>query len=147
MKGYGTDTMAKMTLTFAEECIRKIKLKAAEARVDVSIAVVDDAGSLVAYVRTGEKRVGFGEKVAVAKAKTAVAFKKNTQSIRDQFASHPGNYNIIGLSAMYPGEFWVGPGGVPLIIGGELIGGVGVAGPSPEDLQTWVTKALEGLKE
>ncbi len=75
--------MAKMTLTFAEECIRKIKLKAAEAGVDVSIAVVDDAGSLVAYVRTGEKRVGFGEKVAVAKAKTAVAFKKNTQSIRD----------------------------------------------------------------
>ena len=45
-----------MTLTFAEECIRKIKLKAAEVGVDVSIAVVDDAGSLVAYARTGEKR-------------------------------------------------------------------------------------------
>jgi len=136
-----------MTLTLAEECISKIKLKAAEAGVDVSIAVVDDTGSLVAYARTGERRVGFGEKVAVAKAKTAVAFKKNTQSIRDNFASHPGNYNIIGLSAMYPGEFWVGPGGIPLIVGGELIGGVGVAGPSPEDLQNWVAKALEGLKD
>ncbi len=31
--------MAKMTLTFAEECIRKIKLKAAETEVDVSITV------------------------------------------------------------------------------------------------------------
>ncbi len=61
LKGYGANTMAKMTLTFAEECIRKIKLKAAEVGVDVSIAVVDDAGSLVAYARTGEKRVGFGE--------------------------------------------------------------------------------------
>ncbi|NIO08751.1 MAG: hypothetical protein GTO40_12350 [Deltaproteobacteria bacterium] len=139
--------MAGMTLSLAEQCIGKIKTKAQEAGVEVSIAVVDEAGSLVAYARTGDKRVGFGEKVAIAKAKTAVAFKRNTQSIRDQFAGHPGNYNIIGLSAMYPGEFWVGPGGIPLLIKGELIGGVGVAGPSPEDLQTWVAMALEGIDE
>lgn len=137
--------MARMTLALAEECIGRIKRKATEAGVNVSIAVVDDAGSLVAYARVGEKRIGFGEKVSIAKAKTAVAFKKNTQLVRDNFASHPGNYNIIGLSAMYPGEFWVGPGGLPLVIEGEMIGGVGVAGPSPEDLQTWVSEALAGL--
>ncbi len=48
---------------------------------------------------------------------------------------------------MYPGEFWVGPGGIPFFLNEELIGGVGVAGPSPEDLQTWVAKALEGFSE
>jgi len=137
--------MATMSLEFAEECIGRIRRKATEAGMNVSIAVVDDMGSLVAYARMGGRRVGFGEKVAVAKAKTAVAFKKNTQTIRDHFASHPGNYNIIGLSAMYPGEFWVGPGGVPIFIDGEMIGAVGVAGPSPEDLHVWVAEALEGL--
>jgi len=137
--------MAEMTLAFAEDCISRIKRKATEAGANISIAVVDDTGSLVAFARMGGRRIGFGEKVAVAKAKTAVAFKKNTQQIRDNFASHLGNYNIIGLSAMYPGEFWVGPGGAPLVVEGEMVGGVGVAGPSPEDLQTWVGEALQGL--
>lgn len=137
--------MAEMTLEFAQECIVLIRRKAAETGVDVSIAVVDDAGSLVAYARMGKRRVGFGEKVAMAKAKTAVAFRKDTETVRKGFVDKPGNYNIIGLSAMYPGEFWVGAGGVPVVIGGEMIGGVGVAGPSPEELQAWVKEALEGL--
>ena len=134
-----------MTLTLAEECIRRVKLKAEEMGLVLSIAVVDGSGHLVAYARMGEKRVGFGEKVAVAKAKTAVAFGKDTDAVKLQFADKPGNYNIIGLSAMYPGEFWVGPGGVPLFSGGEIIGAVGVAGSSPESLHHLVVEALSGL--
>jgi uncharacterized protein GlcG (DUF336 family) len=135
-----------MTLTLAEQCIGRIKLKATEMQMRLSIAVVDDVGNLVAYARMGEKRIGFGEKVAIAKAKTAVAFGRDTKAIMEDFANRPGNYNIIGLSAMYPGEFWVGPGGVPVVSAGEVIGGVGVAGPSPEDLHFLVREALEKIE-
>jgi uncharacterized protein GlcG (DUF336 family) len=110
----------------------------------VSIAVVDDAGSLVAYARMGTRRFGYGEKVAIAKAKTAAAFRKDTPAVLEQFASKLGNYNIIGLSAMYPGEFWPGPGGMPLMVAGEVIGAVGVAGPS-ETLHQLVSEALADL--
>lgn len=134
-----------MSLALAEECIRRVKEKAVEFGLTVSIAVVDDTGSLVAYARMGERRVGYGEKVAVAKAKTAVAFRKDTTAVLEGFAGKPGNYNIIGLSAMYPGEFWPGPGGVPIIIDGDLMGAVGVAGPS-ETLHQCVTEALAGIK-
>jgi uncharacterized protein GlcG (DUF336 family) len=135
-----------MTLALAEECIRRVKDKAAKMGLTVSIAVVDDTGSLVAYARMGERRIGYGEKVAVAKAKTAVAFRKDTTAVLEGFADKPGNYNIIGLSAMYPGEFWPGPGGVPVIIEGELVGAVGVAGPS-ETLHQCVTEALAGIRK
>lgn len=138
--------MMKMTLPLAEECIRRIKLKATEAGLTLSIAVVDDTGSLVAYARMGERRIGFGEKVAVAKAKTAMAFRRDTQAVLDDLSRKPGHYNIVGLSAMYPGEFWVGPGGVPLTVGGEVIGAVGVAGPSPESLHQLVKEALADME-
>lgn len=138
--------MSRMSLTLAEECIRRIKERATKSGLCLSIAVVDDAGNLVAYARMGDRRIGLGEKVAIAKANTAVAFRKDTESVREQFASRPANYNIIGLSAMYPGEFWVGPGGVPVIVGGEIVGAVGVAGSSPEDLHRLVCEALEKIE-
>lgn len=138
--------MPKMTLDLAEECIRRIKLKATETGLTLAIAVVDDTGSLVAYVRMGERRFGFGEKVAVAKAKTALAFRRPTQEVLDDFSRKPGHYNIVGLSAMYPGEFWVGPGGIPLTVGGEIIGAVGVAGPSPDSLHQLVAEVLRDME-
>jgi len=66
--------MARLTLNLAEECIRRVKSKASGMGVKLSIAVVDETGKLVAYVRMGEKRGAFGEKLAIAKAQTAVAY-------------------------------------------------------------------------
>jgi uncharacterized protein GlcG (DUF336 family) len=47
---------------------------------------------------------------------------------------------------MYPGEFWVGPGGLPITIEGEIIGAVGVAGPSPDSLHQLVEDALGDME-
>ena len=124
-----------MTLRLAEECIRRAKLKASALRITVSIAVVDDAGSLVAYARMRERPIAIGERKTIAKARTAVNYKKDTMTLMKEFtgADYPGNYFIIGMSAMYPDEFWGGPGGVPIIVHGEVIGAVGVAGSTGEN--------------
>jgi len=137
--------MVRMTLSLAEECIQRVKLKASEMGVSMSIAVVDDAGKLVAYARMSERRGGFGEKLAVAKAKTAVAYRRDTKATMENFARRLGNYYIIGMSGVYPEEFWAGPGGAPVVIDGEVIGGVGVSGSAPENDHKCVTEALEGI--
>lgn len=136
---------AAMTLELAEECIRRVKLKATEMKISLSIAVLDDAGKMVAYVRMGQNPGGFGEKLAIAKARTAVAFRRTTQESLDRYANLPANYYIIETSALYPGEFCVVPGGAPLISNGELIGGVGVSGSTSENDHKCVTEALTGI--
>ena len=140
-----TAVMSSMTLDLAEECIRKVKAKTAEMKISLSIAVVDDAGKLVAYVRMGEKKGGFGEKLAMAKARTAVAFRRPTQESLERYANYPGNYYIVGTAALYPDEFCVVPGGTPLIIREELIGGVGVSGSTSENDHRCVTEALSDI--
>jgi glc operon protein GlcG len=137
--------MITLTLSCAEECIRRIKTKATELRVNMSIAVVDEAGELVAYARMGQNPGSFAQKLAIAKAKTAVAYGGDTKTTLEHFATRQGNYYIVGMAGLYPGEFWAGPGGVSLIEDGKVVGGVGVSGSSPEDDHKCVTEALSGL--
>lgn len=134
-----------MTLDLAEECIRRVKSKAVEMRISLCIAVVDDGGTLIAYARMGDKRGGFGEKLAMAKARTAVGFKRTTQESLERYANLPANYYIISTSALYPDEFCVVPGGAPVINNGELLGGVGVSGSTSENDHKCVTEALQGV--
>ena len=137
--------MPRMTLEVAEECIRRVKVKAAELGVQMAIAVVDEAGKLVAYARMGGKRASFGERLAIAKARTAVAYGRDTKSTMEHFSNRPGNYYIVGMAALYPGEFWAGPGGAPIKSGDEVIGGLGVSGSAPELDHRCVTEALKDL--
>jgi uncharacterized protein GlcG (DUF336 family) len=135
-------TMAGMTLDLAEECVRRIKEKAREMKLEMFIAVVDEMGKLVAYARMGEASGGFGEKIAIAKAKTAVAYKRDTKQTMERYANYPGNYFIVGMSGLYPDEFWAGPGGAPIMIDGKLVGGAGISGSTPENDHKCVTEAI-----
>jgi uncharacterized protein GlcG (DUF336 family) len=137
--------MPVMTLTLAEECVRRIKAKATELGAEMAIAVVDDAGKLVLYARMMQRSGGFGDKLAVAKAKTAVAYRRTTKESLERYANYPGNNYIVTMSAMCPAEFCVVPGGAPLIIEGQLVGGVGVSGSTPANDHQCVTEALEGI--
>ena len=135
-----------MTLSLTEECIRRVKQKATEMGVNMSVAVVNDAGKLVAYARMGEASGGFGEKISIAKAKTAVALRRDTKETMERYSNYPGNYFIVGMSGLYPDEFWGGPGGAPVTIDGELLGGVGVSGSTPDNDHKCVKEALEGIR-
>jgi uncharacterized protein GlcG (DUF336 family) len=139
--------MDRISLELAEECIQRVKTKAAEMGICLSIAVVDDTGNLVAYARMGNRRIGLGEKTAIAKARTAAAYKKDTKQVLESFADRPANYRIVGLSALYPDDFWAGPGGAPITIDGETLGGLGVSGSSPQNDHKCVTEALQGAEQ
>ena len=82
-----------LTLDLAEECIRRVKEKAAEMKVTMFIAVVDEMGKLVAFARMGGPTGGFGEKIAIAKAKTKAAADAKAIRIRTSIDSDIGSVN------------------------------------------------------
>jgi glc operon protein GlcG len=120
----------KKTLTL--EAAKKIAVAAeAEAKKNnwtVVIAIVDDGGHLVYLQRIDGTQTGSID-VAIKKAQTAMSFKRPTKVFEDAVAA--GRQVILALPGALPLE-----GGVPITVGGQIIGAIGVSGAkSTEDGQ------------
>ena len=101
----------------------------------MAIAVVDNHGFLVYYERMDDTQTG-SVQVALDKAKAAAMYRRPTKAFEDGIAK--GRVALLGLSGATPIE-----GGVPIMVGGKVIGGVGVSGAnSDQDAQA----AVAGLK-
>jgi uncharacterized protein GlcG (DUF336 family) len=62
-----------------------------------------------------------GAKISIGKARTAVLFKKPTKFFEDLI--NKGRTTMVALEDFTPRQ-----GGIPIVINGEIIGGVGVSG-------------------
>jgi glc operon protein GlcG len=95
----------------------------------VSIAVVDDGGHLLGHYRL-DGAPAMSAKMAPAKARTAALGRKETAVYEDIINN--GRYAF--LSA--PDLEGMLEGGVPIVVGGQVVGAVGVSGvKSIEDAQ------------
>ncbi len=103
------------------------------------VAVVDAGGDLVALERL-DGTFAAGARVSVGKAKTAVAFKKPTRFFEDLIRN--GRTAMVALEDFTPLQ-----GGVPVLVDGQVVGGVGVSGAASaaqdEELALAAAKALE----
>ncbi len=86
------------------------------------IAVVDDGGNLIALERL-DGTFSAGANISIGKAKTAVMFKRPTKVFEDIIKN--GRTSMVALPDFTPLQ-----GGVPIIIDGQIVGGVGVSGAS-----------------
>jgi glc operon protein GlcG len=96
---------------------------ATEAKINdwhVVIAVVDDGGHLLYLERSHDTQFGSVE-TAIQKAHAAVAFQRPTKTSEDAVLS--GRLIHLALPGVIPAE-----GGVPLQIGGVVVGGLGISG-------------------
>ncbi len=84
------------------------------------IAVVDDGGNLVALERL-DGTFSAGANISIGKAKTAVMFKRPTKVFEDIIKN--GRTSMVALPDFTPLQ-----GGVPIMIDGQIVGGVGVSG-------------------
>ncbi len=109
----------------------------------ISVAVVDEAGSLVAFQRmTGAPR--FSADFAIAKARTSAAFSVPTSKLEELYADRP----VFAHSFVAQGGYFLGRGGVPIFRGGALVGAMGVSGADAqgeETLAVATVEAAEGL--
>jgi glc operon protein GlcG len=111
---------AKRVVTAAEEEAKKIG-------VNIVISVLDSGGHMVSFARLDGAQLGSIEG-ARDKAYSAVLFRRPTKSFQDTLST---NLRILKLSGSSPIE-----GGVPIIVDGKIVGGIGVSGAlSQQDAQ------------
>jgi glc operon protein GlcG len=112
-----------LTLEGARTVIAGAKLYAAKNNAPGGvIAVVDDGGNLVALERL-DGTFSAGANISIGKAKTAVMFKKPTKFFEDVIKN--GRTAMVALPDFTPLQ-----GGVPILVDGQVVGGVGVSGAS-----------------
>lgn len=113
-----------ITLKFAQEIVEKVHLKARELGIEVSVAVVDKAGTLILASKM-DNAISISPKFAYTKAFTAASLGVKTSSLAE-YTVEKGPY--YGLNTIFAGELTSIAGGVPIMVDGKLLGGVGVGG-------------------
>jgi len=97
----------------------------AEARKNqwsMAVAIVDISGDLVYFEKMDDTQAGSVD-VSIAKARSAARFKRATKVFQDGVAAGGEGLRILALSGAVPIE-----GGVPLVVGGKIVGAIGVSG-------------------
>jgi len=117
-----------VTVTVLNEAGAQIVLKAAaesarQKSAPSAIAVVDPAGDLLAFRRMDGVRPDSVD-LAIQKARTAARLRRSTAEIEDNINHGRTAFVTAGIAALR--------GGVPVLLDGQVVGAVGVAGLSKE---------------
>jgi uncharacterized protein GlcG (DUF336 family)/mannose-6-phosphate isomerase-like protein (cupin superfamily) len=111
-----------LTLEGAKQAIRAAVSEAKKNKAGGVIAVVDDGGNLMALERL-DNTFSAGANISIGKARTAVLFKRPTKAFEDIIGK--GRTAMVALKDFTPLQ-----GGIPIIVDGQLVGGIGVSGAS-----------------
>ena len=106
--------------------------KATEIGVTETICVVDEGGYPIAMERMDGARIT-GPQIAWNKAFTASGHKRSTHLFNTppNGPALPGN-EAFGIQWSFDGRFAIFVGGFPIVIDGEVVGGIGLSGGNGE---------------
>jgi glc operon protein GlcG len=113
-------TRQTLTLDGARRVIAAAQAEARKTHATGVVAVVDDGGNLIAVERI-DGTFAAGANISIGKARTAVLFKKPTKFFEDVIKN--GRTAMVTLEGFTPLQ-----GGIPIMVDGQLVGGVGVSG-------------------
>jgi uncharacterized protein GlcG (DUF336 family) len=134
-------TVPKMTLADARLVIAGAEAKAKEIGVDMDIAVVDDGGHLLAFIRMDNARITSVD-VAINKAFTAACARRGTH----EYAKVAGPTGpAFGMHTTNHGRFMIVGGGLPIFVNGVIAGGVGCSSGSPAQDQDVAQAGIDHL--
>lgn len=120
-------TKSSLTAADAQTMMAACKAEATANGWNVSIAIVDEGGYLMAFDRADGAGL-LTPQVAIAKARTAALARIPTKALEDRLAERP---SFLKLPEYLPLQ-----GGMPIKIGGDCLGAIGVSGvQSHEDEQ------------
>jgi uncharacterized protein GlcG (DUF336 family) len=109
-----------LTASAVKKVLAAAEAKATQEKWNVSIAVVDGAGDLVGFLKLDGASVGTVQ-ISQGKARTAARFGRSTKVYADRIAGDTLNFlSVDGVVALQ--------GGLPIVVGGRVIGAVGVSG-------------------
>lgn len=121
-------SVTRLDTSDADVLIAHAEAHAQEIGVPMCIAVTDESGQLIAFRRMDGGKIT-SITIAIDKAFTAAAAKKATHEYGT--ASQPGA-PAYGIASAIGGRLMVVGGGLPVIVKGEVVGGIGVSSGSPD---------------
>ncbi|WP_193337415.1 GlcG/HbpS family heme-binding protein [Devosia beringensis] len=117
----------RIDLTDAGILLAGARQKADEIGIPMCIAIVDESGNLVAFERMDGGKIT-SITIAIDKAYTAAAAKRATHEYGQ--ASQPGAA-AYGINSAIGGRLMVVAGGLPLLVNGAVVGGIGISSGTP----------------
>jgi glc operon protein GlcG len=123
----------RLTLEGAHTIIAAAEHKAASMNLKVNIAVVDDGGHLLSFDRVDGARPASAY-TSLTKAITAATFRQPTGPLPAGTANPDPllNLSLQNAALASGGKITTLYGGVPVVVDGQVIGGVGVGGGTGE---------------
>jgi len=113
---------APLTLDTAKRIMAAAEGEAAAHHWPMAIAIVDSTAHLVLFQRADNTQLGSMD-VSIAKAMTAVKFRRATKIFEDAIAAGGAGLRLSTMPGMAALE-----GGVPIVVGGQVVGAIGVSG-------------------
>jgi len=119
---------SSMTLSLAKKLASRVEEKAKEIGVNAVVAI-SNSGARPVLVECMDDSYIASYDVAFQKAYTVVSLKMSTSQLKK--LAQPGE-SLYGIQFTNNGQIVIFGGGVPLKIGGKIVGGLGVSGGSEE---------------
>lgn len=113
---------ANVTLEQARKAMAAAEAEARKNNWPVAIAIVDNAGHLVLFQKADNTQTA-SVMVAQDKAVSAAIYRRSTKVFQDGLAAGGAGLRLANLRSASMVE-----GGLPLIVDGKIIGGIGVSG-------------------
>jgi len=137
----------KLELEEARQMVAAAIRRAREIGVLESVCVVDDGGYPIALERMDGARIT-GPQIAWNKAFTASGHKRSTHLFNQppNGPALPGN-EAFGIQWSFEGRFAIFVGGFPVVVNGEVVGGVGLSGGNGEQDTQCGLAALKALQD
>jgi glc operon protein GlcG len=109
-----------LTLDGARRVIAAAVAEAKKRNTTGVFAVVDEGGNTIALERL-DRTFAAGANISVGKARTAVLFQRPTKVFEDIIRN--GRTPMVALNDFTPLQ-----GGIPIVVEGQVVGGIGVSG-------------------
>jgi glc operon protein GlcG len=104
---------------------------------NIAVAIVDTHGALVYFERMDDTQIASLD-IAIAKAKAAATFRRPTRAFVDVInKTSPATATLPGVIGS--------PGGVPIVVGGKIIGASGVSGVTGDQDEQCSKAGVAGL--
>lgn len=120
--GFAQPYGAPISLAEAKKVLAAAQAEATKNNWNVVVAIVDSGGQLIVLERMDSTQYGSVD-VAQEKARSAAAFRRSTKVFQDGVAGGGEGLRILKLPGALPIE-----GGLPLVVGGKIVGAIGVSG-------------------
>ena len=119
-----------ISMEAAKKALAAAEAEAKKNNWPVAIAIVDSSSKLAAFSKMDNTQHGSVD-IAIGKATTAVNLRRPTKALQDSIGQGGSNLRMLAVPGVLPLE-----GGVPIIVDGKVIGGIGVSGVmSSQDAQ------------